>query len=179
MYAKRLRLDPDDIVNGWLGRYYVAMKLRRGLTAEMMLADHDRLSFDFLLMLDATRACLWALHFYKRNETELAWPWISDARYYAGLVHGRSDPGVAREKTIRGGHSRAAKGRTEFADQIPRIDKMVADLRSKNSRLKDSGVAARIWEKLKEEKVLVAGQPLSKKRILKHLRNQTRRVVTT
>jgi len=179
MYAKRLRLDPDDIVNGWLGRYYVAMKTRRGLTDEMMLADHDRLSFDFLLMLDATRACLWALHFDRRNEAELAWPWISDARYYAGLIHGRSDPGVTREKTIRGGHSRAARGRAEFADQIPRIDKTAADLRTKNPRISDSQVAARVWEKFKAEGVLAAGQPLGKKRISKHLRNQTRRVVTT
>jgi len=169
-YARHFGLDLEDTANGWLGRYYVPMQRRTGPTQKVLAEGRKNLGADFPLMLDATRACVWALYLFAQNDREAAWVWISDARLYVGLLLGRNKSDELQEKRRIGGAKRKARWLIEFAEVQPQIDELALKYRKRNPSLSDTQVAELIWVDFDAQDVKVAGQRLSVKKIQEHLK---------
>jgi len=169
-YARCFKLDADDTVNGWLGRYYVPMGGKRGLPAEVMSADHEKLGADFLAMLDATRACVRALHAVANNNSEAAWSWIADARFWAGILLGRNNS----DQLLRGRRKgveqakvqRAEARRAKEAEVMPVLEAILRKFKKRYPQRKGAQAVAALMSELKEHKseiVREAGRPTVKR----------------
>ena len=150
-YARRFGLDLEETANGWLGRYYVPMQRKTRITPEVMAEGHKKLGADFRLMLDATRACVWALYLFAQNDREAAWVWISEARLYAGLLLGRNESDALQEKRRIGGVRKKAQWLVDFATVQPQIDVLALKHRKRNPRFSDSKLAEFIWVDLRRK----------------------------
>jgi hypothetical protein len=129
-----------------------------------------KLGADFPLMLDATRACVWALYLFAQNDREAAWVWISDARLYAGVLLGRNKSDELQEKRRIGGAKRKAQWLVDFAEVQPHIDVLALKHRKRNPRISESKLAEFIWVDFDANDVKVAGQRLSERKIREHLK---------